>query len=105
VLDRETDVEVLASTSTRGAAANGASLWPSLSGDGRLVAFGSWANNLAPGSKRRHAFEAYLRDLFTGETIRLEGSSGPATLGRNGRAAERALSRGPSREQAPRGVI
>jgi len=37
------------SVASNGSEGNGRSLYPSLSADGRLVAFHSWADNLAPG--------------------------------------------------------
>ena len=42
-------------------------LWPSVSADGRFVAFGSAARNLVPGKKERH-FDVFVRDRELGTT-------------------------------------
>lgn len=55
-----------AGLSTEGATANDASFPPSLSGDGRFVAFGSFATNLLVGDVNQFA-SVYVRDRQTGK--------------------------------------
>jgi Tol biopolymer transport system component len=43
------------------------SSWPSVSSDGRYVAFSSWASNLVPGDAN-DASDVFVRDLLTGTT-------------------------------------
>jgi len=53
------------SLNSSGAQANGASDLPSISGDGRYIAFVSWASNFAGAISRAQIF---VRDMKTGET-------------------------------------
>jgi Tol biopolymer transport system component len=62
-----TGATVLASASDAGAPANADSSSPSLSADGRLVAFESSASNIAPGADGRRI--AFVRDLAARSTI------------------------------------
>lgn len=67
VHDRRTSTTRLVSAATDGSPGNGHSRFPSISPDGRFVAFDSQATNLTPdhtGSLR----EVYLHDLKTGQT-------------------------------------
>jgi Tol biopolymer transport system component len=74
---------VLASraSGTDGASGNRASYEPSISGDGRFVAFESTASNLDPGDTDAGAgFEAtdiFVRDLQTSQTTLVSRASGP----------------------------
>ena len=61
---------VRASVSTIGASGNGSSLRPSISADGRYVAFESLASNLGGGGGLVHVF---VRDRLTNETTRVSG--------------------------------
>ncbi|MQB00626.1 MAG: hypothetical protein GEU78_10090 [Actinobacteria bacterium] len=54
----------MVSTNGEGLQANGDSRYPSISGDGRFVAFASRAGNLVEGST--HAMDVYLKDRRTG---------------------------------------
>ena len=73
VRDRQTGITELVSVATDGTLANDDSLWPSISDDGRYVAFSSWASNLVPNN---NSFEPYnynqlqkfVRDRQTGVT-------------------------------------
>ena len=67
---------------TAGAAADGPSVAPSISGDGRLVAFASTAGNLAAGVPAG-TLEVYVRDLTAGTTtlVSRAGPGGPAADG------------------------
>ena len=67
--------------------ADGSSFHPAVSGNGRLVAFGSQATNLVPRDRNRVA-DVYLHDLHTGQTTLVSRSA------RGGSAA------GPSRHPA-----
>lgn len=78
VCDTSTNNVVCASVSSGGSAANGDSDFPSISGDGRYVAFSSAASNLVPGQK---AVQIYVRDLVAGATVC--GSRGPDNAGAN----------------------
>lgn len=62
VHDRETGITVLASLSFHGAQGDGASEAPSISLDGRWVAFQSWASNLVPGDTNNF-MDVFVRDL------------------------------------------
>lgn len=62
------------SISTAGAQANGRSDEPSISGDGRYVAFSSTATNLVRGDTNRAA-DIFVRDRATGVTRRVSVSS------------------------------
>jgi len=58
-----------------GAQANGASLWPAMSDDGRFVVFESDASNLVPGDTNNE-MDIFVRDRKTGETRRLSEKPG-----------------------------
>lgn len=74
VHDRQTGVTELVSVATDGAASEGACLFPSISADGRYVAFESFAANLAPGSNGLG--QIYLRDRQTSTTELISASTG-----------------------------
>jgi Tol biopolymer transport system component len=69
VRDLLTGTTVRASVDSSGAEANGPSLSPAISADGRYVAFHSQATNLAPGGTPG-LYQVYLRDMATGSTQR-----------------------------------
>ncbi len=77
VLDRQTGVSVLASVSSLGAQASGNSLAPSLSADGRIVAFTSHAPDLVPGDTNTFS-DIFVRDLLAGTTQRVSVDSSGA---------------------------
>jgi Tol biopolymer transport system component len=81
VHDRETGTTRRVSVSSAGAEANGESKRPSLSADGRFVAFESWATNLVPGAASGGVF---VHDLVTGTTERV-GPGGAASISADGR--------------------
>ncbi len=68
----------LVSVALGGGAANGHSGVPRVSGDGRWVAFASYASNLVAGDTENKA-DVFLRDLETGTTVRV--SQTPAGVG------------------------
>ncbi len=68
VLDRKEDTVERASVDSEGNEANGGSLWPSLSDDGRYVAFQSGASNLIPGDDNGTS-DVFLHDRQTGTTV------------------------------------
>lgn len=87
VNDRATGRTTRISVSSRGAQAKGSSLGPSISGDGRYVAFSSVAPNLVPGDTNRcypsegegkPCTDMFVHDRATGRTIRASVSSGGA---------------------------
>ena len=67
----------LVSRATSGAAADGASSAPSISGDGRHVAFASEANNLA-GPQLTETSDVFLRDVDAGTTALVSRGAAPA---------------------------
>jgi Tol biopolymer transport system component len=67
VRDLLTGTNILVSADTNGVSGNGYSLEPSISGDGRYVAFVSWATNLVAGDANQ-VRDVFLRDLLTGHT-------------------------------------
>jgi Tol biopolymer transport system component len=73
VYDRQTAKTERVNVSTSGAQANKISLNPSISADGRYVAFVSLANNLVPNSNLYTA--VYVRDRQTGTTTKVSVNS------------------------------
>jgi Tol biopolymer transport system component len=73
VRDLLLSTNVLVSADTNGAAASGFSFEPSISGDGRYVAFSSYANNLIAGDAN-NAQDVFLRDLQMGTTMLVSAS-------------------------------
>jgi hypothetical protein len=63
------------SVGTGGTEGNQASSWPSISADGRYVAFESSASNLVPGDTNGNS-DVFVRDLKTGTTTRVSVDSG-----------------------------
>ncbi len=82
VRDLATGVNTRVSVATTGAPGNAGSLAPSLSHDGRFVAFNSTATNLVPGDTNMVA-DAFVHDRRTGATTRVS----VATDGTQGNAA------------------
>ncbi|MEW6741770.1 MAG: calcium-binding protein [Planctomycetota bacterium] len=78
--DRQTGQTTRVSVDSSGNQGNGDPLdgqfflWPSLSGDGRYVAFHSQANNLVPGDSNEMV-DVFLHDQLTGETTRVSVDS------------------------------
>jgi Tol biopolymer transport system component len=71
-----------ASVSSEGAEANGMSMQPSISADGRYVAFVSYATNLVPSEDTNGTnTEVYVRDVVAGTTERITFNvdGGPST--------------------------
>jgi Tol biopolymer transport system component len=60
-----------------GAASNGLSNWPSISGNGRYVVFNSTASNLVSGDTNGH-IDVFIRDLQTNTTERASVATGGA---------------------------
>jgi Tol biopolymer transport system component len=74
VHDRLTGATERVSVSSAGVQANGHSLKPSLSADGRFVAFESYASNLVPNDTNNEQ-DIFVRDRLTGATERVSVSS------------------------------
>lgn len=94
VHDRDTGVTENASVASDGTHANGDAEEPSLSGDGRYVAFQSYASNLVPGDTNARNgiginWDVFVHDRETGETERVSVTS-------DGRQSEQGTSREPS---------
>jgi len=76
VRDNQTGVCSRVSTDSAGGEANGDSYFPSISADGRYVAFQSYATNLVAGDTNGYA-DIFVKDLLTGALTRISnGSSG-----------------------------
>jgi Tol biopolymer transport system component len=92
VREIKTGAMVCASVDPGGLPGNGNSFAPSLSADGRIVAFSSYASNLAAGDTDA-LVDVFVRNLETGQTTRVsvapdgsaaDGDSGCASLSGNG---------------------
>jgi Tol biopolymer transport system component len=92
VRDQETGVTVRVSVSSAGEQSNGESIAPSISNNGRYVAFASTASNLVPGDTNGVA-DIFLRDLQQQTTTRIsvsvqnqqaDGASSNPVLSNNG---------------------
>lgn len=89
VHDTESGATTLVTVAAGGGAANGHSVFPSLSADGRKVAFQSLASNLVAGDTNGSA-DIFVRDLVTGVTelaCGMQGNRGSSTpaISRDGR--------------------
>ena len=72
VRDRKLGETTRVSVSSTGEEANGSSLfYPSISANGRFVAFTSWASNLVAGDENGHAEDVFVRDRKRGVTTRI----------------------------------
>jgi Tol biopolymer transport system component len=74
VHDRDTGETARLSMAFDGAQGNGLSAYPFVSGDGRYVAFISWASNLVPGDTNGTS-DIFVHDRDTGETTRVSVAS------------------------------
>lgn len=81
VKDLQTGAIVRVSTDASGGQANSYSFAPSLSADGRYVAFYSYATNLVTGDTN-NAYDVFVKDLQTGAVVRAstDASGGQGTL-------------------------
>lgn len=93
VRDIQQEITNRVSVSSTGEQADGQAGTGTFSGDGRYVAFDSWATNLVPDDTNGRR-DVFLHDLWTGETIRVSlsttggqgnGNSYTASLGSGGR--------------------
>jgi Tol biopolymer transport system component len=97
VRDRATATTELVSVGADGAPANGPSNTPTISADGRFVAFASEASNLVPGDTNgpgRRGVDVFVRDRVGGTTERVsvtndgaqaDGASGNPTISSDGK--------------------
>jgi Tol biopolymer transport system component len=74
VHDTQTGITSRVSVSTAGTQANGGSFHPAFSGDGRYVAFHSYASSLVPGDGN-DATDIFVRGIQTGITSRVSVSA------------------------------
>jgi hypothetical protein len=93
VHDRVTGLTTRVSVASDGTQANDGSYGPSISGDGRYVAFSSMASNLVPGDMNEQ-YDVFVHDRATRETVRVSvasdgtegnGYSRGASISTNGR--------------------
>jgi Tol biopolymer transport system component len=75
VRDRQTGLTERVSVATGGMQGNGACYYPSISADGRCVAFASGASNLVSGDTNA-SFDVFVHDRLTGATERVSVDSG-----------------------------
>ncbi len=81
VRDRQTGITEIISVSSSGVSGNNASIFPSISSDGRYVVFVSSATNLVPGDTNGY-YDVFVRDRQTGITERVS-ISGSGVQGNN----------------------
>jgi Tol biopolymer transport system component len=74
VHDRTTGATTRVSLNSHGAQANGFSIRPAISADGRFVAFGSMASTLVP-RDTNFSFDIFVHDTLTGRTTRISVAS------------------------------
>jgi len=80
ILDEGNGVTERVSVDSSGKQADNASTTSSISADGVLVVFSSWANNLVAGDQNQHR-DVFRRDLSTGKTTRItKGGNGDSDL-------------------------
>lgn len=89
-LAAKTTTLVSRANGVNGAAADGDSADPTISADGRFVAFRSFAENLSPEDVA--ANDVFVRDLATGTTTLVSRASGPAGAAADGESSEPAIS-------------
>lgn len=75
VQDRVAGLTVLVSANTNGVSGNGPSLEPSISGDGRYVAFTSFANDIVAGDANNTS-DVFVRDMATGNITLVSVANG-----------------------------
>ena len=81
VHDRQMGITSHVSVDSAGAQVNGGSEDPAISGDGRFVAFASYASNLVPGDTN-DATDIFVHDRQTGSIVRVSvDSTGAQALG------------------------
>jgi Tol biopolymer transport system component len=83
VHDRPTGVTTRVSMATWGEQANDSSQWPSISADGRIVAFESAASNLV-GADTNGASDVFVHDLQSGLTTRVSVGTGGSEANHGG---------------------
>jgi len=69
VRDLQTQNTTLVSVNTSGVSSRGDSYTPSISSDGRYVAFASYSNDLVATPKTNHSTDVFVRDLQSGTTV------------------------------------
>ena len=90
VRDRTSGITTRVSTDSQGNQANGGSSRPSISADGRYVAFESWADNLVGGDTDGYT-NVFIKDLASGVTTRIDtgghgyGDSSCPSISANGK--------------------
>lgn len=75
--DRQEEATTRVSVSSSGVQGNGTSVYPTISGDGRFVAFISYATNLVPGDTNGQG-DLFVHDRQTGATTRVSVASSGA---------------------------
>lgn len=88
--DRQSDITTLVSVTPGGSPGNSFSYDPSISGDGRYVAFTSISSDLVVGDSNAWP-DVFVRDILAGTTVRVSTTSGGSqvTLGGGGTSISR----------------
>jgi Tol biopolymer transport system component len=72
--DTQTGITSRVSVASAGTESNDRSVWPAISSDGRIITFGSHANNLVNGDTNNHG-DVFMHDVQQGTTTRVSVSS------------------------------
>lgn len=73
--DRSAGTTIKVTTAVDGREASSDSIQPSISADGQVITFTSWADNLVAGDTGRRA-DAFVADMRTGSLMQIRGMSG-----------------------------
>ena len=90
VRDQRESTNILVSIATNGFSGNGPSLEPSITADGRYVAFSSYASNLVAGDNNKSQ-DVFLRDLQGGATTLVSVGTNGVSFG-NGNSSQPTIS-------------
>src|SRR5262249_5112868 len=84
VRDLQMQTTTLVSINTSGVSSRGDSFTPSISSDGRYVAFASYSNDLVATSKKNHSTDVFVRDWQTGTTALVSVNASGTGTGNDG---------------------
>ena len=84
VRDLQAQTTTLVSVNTTGVSSQGDSYTPSISSDGRYVAFASYSNDLVATAKKNHSTDVFVRDLQSGTTSLVSVNASGTGTGNDG---------------------